>query len=244
MSEALPLSIQDLVAGYVPGMPILRGVSVELRPNEIVTVLGPNGAGKSTMIKAIAGLVPIQSGKVLLQGREITGRKTHLLVRDGLAYVPQTGNVFVRLSVQENLELGGFAAERLPPERLEQIFALFPDLARFRKLAAGKLSGGQRQMVAVGRALMAGPQVLMLDEPSAGLSPKMTETLFAKLIEIRDQGIGILMVEQNAKVALAISDRGYVLAEGQPRFTGPARDLLNSPEVGALYLGAGTRLAS
>ncbi len=244
MSEALPLSIQDLVAGYVPGMPILRGVSVELRPNEIVTVLGPNGAGKSTMIKAIAGLVPIQSGRVLLQGREITGRKTHLLVRDGLAYVPQTGNVFVRLSVQENLELGGFAAERLPPERMEQIFALFPDLARFRKLAAGKLSGGQRQMVAVGRALMAGPQVLMLDEPSAGLSPKMTETLFAKLIEIRDQGIGILMVEQNAKAALAISDRGYVLAEGQPRFAGPARDLLNSPEVGALYLGAGTRLAS
>lgn len=244
MSEQLPLSIQDVVAGYVPGMPILRGVSVELRANEIVTVLGPNGAGKSTMIKAIAGLVPIQSGKVFLQGKDITGRKTHLLVREGLAYVPQTGNVFVRLSVQENLELGGFAAEKLPPDRLDQIFTLFPDLARFRKLAAGKLSGGQRQMVAVGRALMAGPQVLMLDEPSAGLSPKMTEILFAKLIEIRSQGIGILMVEQNAKAALAISDRGYVLAEGQQRFAGAASDLLTSPEVGALYLGAHTRLAS
>ncbi len=244
MSERLPLSIQDVVAGYVPGMPILRGVSVELRANEIVTVLGPNGAGKSTMIKAIAGLVPIQSGKVFLQSKDITGRKTHLLVREGLAYVPQTGNVFVRLSVQENLELGGFAAENLPPDRLDQIFTLFPDLARFRKLAAGKLSGGQRQMVAVGRALMAGPQVLMLDEPSAGLSPKMTEILFAKLIEIRSQGIGILMVEQNAKAALAISDRGYVLAEGQQRFAGAASDLLTSPEVGALYLGAHTRLAS
>jgi len=248
MSDTLPLAIQDLTAGYTPGVPILRGLSIELRKGEIVTVLGPNGAGKSTAIKALAGLVPVQSGQILLEGRDICGSKTHLLMRQGLAYVPQTGNVFTRLSVQENLEMGGFAAQDQAPAtlraRLEQIVSLFPDLARFQKLAAGKLSGGQRQMVAVGRALMAGPSVLMLDEPSAGLSPKMTEILFAKLLDIRAQGISILMVEQNAKAALVISDRGYVLAEGRERFQGPAAELLASPEVGALYLGAGTRLAS
>lgn len=238
------LQVQELVGGYVPDVPILRGVSVEIYPGEIVTVLGPNGAGKSTMIKAIAGLVPVTSGQVLLHGQNITGRKTHTLVQDGLAYVPQVGNVFVRLSVEENLEIGGFAARTNPAERLKQILALFPDLQRLKHLAAGKLSGGQRQMVAVGRALMAAPKVLMLDEPSAGLSPKLTELLFGKLLEIRATGISILMVEQNAKAALAISDRGYVLAEGQGRFAGPAQELLHSPEVGALYLGAGSRLES
>lgn len=244
MSAELPLVIRDLVAGYVPDVPILRGMSLDVATGEIVTVLGPNGAGKSTMLKAVAGLVPVQSGQVLLDGRDITGRKTHLLVREGLAYVPQVSNIFVRLSVAENLEIGTFAARDKTGGRLEQVLALFPDLERFRRLPAGKLSGGQRQMVAIGRALMAGPSLLMLDEPSAGLSPKMTEILFTKLIEIRQTGITILMVEQNAKAALAISDRGYVLAEGRERFSGTAQTLLESPEVGALYLGAGTRLAS
>jgi ABC-type branched-subunit amino acid transport system ATPase component len=242
MSEVV-LATKDLVAGYVPDVPILRGISIELRQGEIVTVLGPNGAGKSTMIKAIAGLVPVHGGDVTLRGRSILGRPTHKLAGEGLAYVPQVGNVFVRLSVQENLEIGGFIATNADA-RLAQIYALFPDLARLRRLAAGKLSGGQRQMLAVGRALMAAPGVLMLDEPSAGLSPKLTEIVFAKLLEIRATGISILMVEQNAKAALRISDRGYVLADGQERFEGKAQDLLTSPEVGELYLGAKTRLAS
>ena len=238
------LETRNLVAGYVPDIDILRGVSIAVHPGEIVTVLGPNGAGKSTMIKAIAGLVPVRSGSILHHGRDITGRATHTLVGTGLAYVPQVDNVFSRMSVTENLELGGFAAPAEAARRFDQIMILFPDLARLRHLAAGKLSGGQRQMVAVGRALMAGPKVLMLDEPSAGLSPKLVEIVFAKLLEIRGSGISILMVEQNAKAALAISDRGYVLAEGQERFAGPAAALLASPEVGALYLGAGSRLAS
>jgi ABC-type branched-subunit amino acid transport system ATPase component len=196
------------------------------------------------MIKAIAGLVPVRSGCILHHGRDITGCATHTLVGTGLAYVPQVDNVFPRMSVAENLELGGFAAPAEAARRFDQIMTLFPDLARLRHLAAGKLSGGQRQMVAVGRALMAGPRVLMLDEPSAGLSPKFVELVFAKLREIRSSGISILMVEQNARAALAISDRGYVLAEGQERFAGPAAALLASPQVGALYLGAGSRLAS
>ena len=240
MSEPV-LQVRDLVAGYVPDIPILRGVSVDLRRGEIVTVLGPNGAGKSTMIKAIVGLVPIHSGTVTLAGKSIVGRKTHELVREGLAYVPQVGNVFVRLSVQENLDIGGFAAAA---QHLKQIYALFPDLERLRRLAAGKLSGGQRQMLAVGRALMAGPNVLMLDEPSAGLSPLLTQLVFAKLKEIRNAGISILIVEQNAKAALAISDRGYILAQGQDRLNGAAAALLANPEVGELYLGAKSKLAS
>ncbi|MCW5770330.1 MAG: ABC transporter ATP-binding protein [Rhodospirillaceae bacterium] len=242
MSETV-LAAANVVAGYVPDVPILRGISITLGQGEIVTVLGPNGAGKSTLIKAIAGLVPIRDGDVTLHGRSIRGRPTHALIAERLAYVPQVGNVFVRLSVQENLEIGGFVT-RTAETRIEHIYTLFPDLARLRRLAAGKLSGGQRQMLAVGRALMADPTVLMLDEPSAGLSPKLTEMVFAKLVEIRATGISILMVEQNAKAALRISDRGYVLAEGQERFEGAAKDLLDNPEVGALYLGAHTRLAS
>jgi branched-chain amino acid transport system ATP-binding protein len=237
------LAAAGLVAGYVPDVPIVRGATVELRGGEIVAVLGPNGAGKSTLVKAIAGLVPISAGAVTLDGASILGRPTHRLMREGLAYVPQMGNVFVRLSVRENLEIGGFGAPDAPA-RLARVLALFPDLARFAGLAAGKLSGGQRQMLAVGRALMAAPRVLMLDEPSAGLSPLLVETVFAKLAEIRAAGVSILIVEQNAKAALAIADRGYVLVEGRERFAGPARDLLGNPEVGALYLGARAGLAA
>lgn len=237
------LAVVDLVAGYAVDVPIVRGLTLDVRANEIVTVLGPNGAGKSTFIKAVAGLVAVHSGTVLLRGRPITGIATHQLVREGLAYVPQVGNIFVRLTVIENLELGGLMAKADTRRQMDAIFALFPDLAAQRSRAAGRLSGGQRQMVAVGRALMAKPRLLMLDEPSAGLSPKLTETLFQKLTEIRASGVTILMVEQNAKAALAISDRGYVLSEGQQRFTGAARDLLASPEVGELYLGGKQRLA-
>ncbi len=237
------LAVFDLVAGYAVDVPIVRGLTLEVRANEIVTVLGPNGAGKSTFIKAVAGLVAVHSGTVLLRGRPITGIATHQLVREGLAYVPQVGNIFVRLTVTENLELGGLMAKADTRRQMDAIFALFPDLAAQRSRAAGRLSGGQRQMVAVGRALMSKPRLLMLDEPSAGLSPKLTETLFQKLLEIRAGGVTILMVEQNAKAALAISDRGYVLAEGRQVFTGAARELLTSPEIGELYLGARKQLA-
>ena len=238
------LEVVDLVAGYVPDVPILRGMTMQVQTGEIVTVLGPNGAGKSTLIKAVAGLVPTQSGAIRVRGGDIIGLATHKLVGAGVAYVPQVDNIFTRLSVQENLELGGMAAPRDLQQRIAEMYALFPDLARQRRLAAGKLSGGQRQMVAVARALMARPHFIMLDEPSAGLSPKLTEMVFQKLLDVRALGVTVLVVEQNAKAALAISDRGYVLAEGQQRFAGTARELLDSPEVGELYLGSKTRLST
>lgn len=245
MTAPVPhLAVDDLVAGYVPDVPILRGMTLSIATGEIVTVLGPNGAGKSTLVKAVAGLVPARSGEIRVKGESIRSLATHRLVAAGVAYVPQTENVFTRLSVEENLELGGLSAPAEVRARMAEMYALFPDLARLRRLAAGRLSGGQRQMVAVARALMARPHLIMLDEPSAGLSPKLTEMVFQKLEEVRRTGVTVLVVEQNARAALAISDRGYVLAEGRQRFTGTARELLSSPEVGELYLGTRTRLAS
>jgi ABC-type branched-subunit amino acid transport system ATPase component len=233
------LQVSGLVAGYTPEVDILRGIDLRVEPGEIVTVLGPNGAGKSTLIKTIAGLVPVREGGVRLFGDDIGGVAAHDMVRRGLAYVPQTNNVFVRLSIEENLEMGAYiqhdrAAIR---EGVERMFALFPSLRNRRRQTAGTLSGGERQMVAVARSLMAQPRVLMLDEPSAGLSPKLVGVVFGKVREVRDMGVTILIVEQNAKAALAISDRGYVLAEGRDRVNGPAADLLHNPEVGELYLG-------
>lgn len=243
MTTTAVLEVRDVVAGYAPTLPILQGVSLDVAAGEIVTVLGPNGAGKSTLIKAIVGLVPISAGRAVFAGRDITGARTHELVRQGLAYVPQTENVFARLSVEENLALGADFERDAMAERRARVLDLFPDLARLGQLAAGKLSGGQRQMVAVGRALMSSPKLLMLDEPSAGLSPKLAQVVFGQLRRIRDAGVTILIVEQNAKAALGISDRGYVLAEGRERIHGSAAELLESPEIGALYLGAKSRLA-
>ena len=237
------LDVRDLVAGYAPTLPILQGVSLDVAEGEIVTVLGPNGAGKSTLIKAVVGLVRISAGTAIFAGRDITGMRTHELVRQGLAYVPQTGNVFARLSVEENLALGADFDRDAIAERRAKVLELFPDLGKLGHLAAGKLSGGQRQMVAVGRALMSQPRLLMLDEPSAGLSPKLAQIVFGQLRRIRDAGVTILIVEQNAKAALAVSDRGYVLAEGRERIHGSAAELLDSPEIGELYLGAKSRLA-
>lgn len=237
MSEPL-LKVGNLVAGYNPGVPILRGATIEVMPGEIVTVLGPNGAGKSTLIKSIAGLVPVFSGKVTLDGRDITALAPHTMVQQGLAYVPQTNNVFARLSVQENLEMGAYTRKEGLQQRLEETYQLFPDLARLRHHPAGKLSGGQRQMVAFGRALMVNPTLLMLDEPSAGLSPKLVGMVFKNVQEVRDTGVTILMVEQNAKAGLLISDRGYVLAEGKEQIMDQADALLRNPEIGELYLGA------
>ncbi|MGB6007112.1 ABC transporter ATP-binding protein [Castellaniella sp.] len=237
--SGLALHAQGLVAGYTPEVDILRGVSIEVRRGEIVTVLGPNGAGKSTLIKTIAGMVSIRTGSVRLFDEDITGIQPHRMVRHGLAYVPQTDNVFARLSIEENLEMGAYA-EPEPAEirrRLERMYQLFPRLGERRRQAAGSLSGGERQMVAVARALMAAPRLIMLDEPSAGLSPKLVGMVFGKLREVRDMGVTILLVEQNAKAALAISDQGYVLAEGQDRIHDAAPSLLANPEIGALYLG-------
>jgi branched-chain amino acid transport system ATP-binding protein len=237
MSQAI-LAIHRLEAGYEPGSAIIRGVSLEVIAGEIITILGPNGAGKSTLIKAIAGLVPKFSGSVALDGEDITDSPAHVLARRGLGFVPQTENVFTLMSIADNLRL---AADILPkPERaakIDQMFTLFPDLARQRQLAAGRLSGGQRQMLAVARALIASPRILMLDEASAGLSPKLVGQVFAKLAEIRHTGITILMVEQNARAALALADRALILVEGKAAHEGKAADIASDPVIRELYLG-------
>ncbi len=237
------LDVRDVVGGYVPTLPILHGMSLEVLEGEIVTVLGPNGAGKSTLIKAIAGLISVTSGSIRFRGRDITGMETHELIREGVGYVPQTENVFAKLSVDENLALGALHHRQDMEARRAGLFELFPDLERLRTLSAGKLSGGQRQMVAVGRALMAEPKLLMLDEPSAGLSPKLTQVVFQQLLKIRDTGVTILMIEQNARAGLEVSDRGYVLAEGRDRVHGDAASLLDNPEVSDLYMGGNSRMA-
>ncbi len=235
------LWVDHLVAGYEPGLPIVRGASIRVEPGEIVAVLGPNGAGKSTLIKAIAGLVPVASGEVLFGGQDIRSVPAHRLVRLGLAFVPQTENVFANLSVQDNLELAGFFLGRKRATRVRAMLDLFPDLARQRQLMAGRLSGGQRQMLAVARALLVEPAMIMLDEPSAGLSPKLVGEVFQKLAEVRASGVTILMVEQNVKAALALADRAYVLVEGREQVEGPAADLRDSPDLAQLYLGGSRR---
>jgi branched-chain amino acid transport system ATP-binding protein len=238
MSPAPILETAGLVAGYEPGLPIVGGVDLALRPGEIKVVLGPNGAGKSTLIKAIGGLVPIFEGNVRLAGETIAGLPAHRMVRRGLAFVPQTDNIFARMSIADNLRLPAFVvgkAERAV--RIEAMFSLFPDLARERRLLAGRLSGGQRQMLAIARAMLIGPKVLMLDEPSAGLSPKLVEMVFAKLQEIARAGVAVLLVAQNARAALAIADRACVLAEGRTFFDGDAAGLWHDPALSHLYLG-------
>ncbi len=239
------LTIDNLHAGYEPGAPIVRGVSLAARCGEIVAILGPNGAGKSTLVKAIAGTVPIESGEVRLDGENITARAAHRMAGGGLAFVPQTDNVFTTLSVTDNLLIAaqGLSAPQRRA-RVAAIFELFPDLARQRRVAAGTLSGGQRQMLAVARALIVVPKALLLDEPSAGLSPKVVAELFAKLVEIRDTGVCIVLVEQNVRAALTIADRLYVLVEGRNRLEGAKRDLFADPEIAALYLGGTRRAAS
>jgi branched-chain amino acid transport system ATP-binding protein len=238
MSSSAVLAVEELFAGYEPGVPIVRGASLSVSRGEIVAVLGPNGAGKSTLVKAVAGMVEKFSGSVKLDGVEIAHRKAHEMARTGLAFVPQTENVFATMTVEENLQIG---AALLPKadrrRRLDAMAQLFPDLARQMRLPAGRLSGGQRQMLALARALMIEPKALMLDEASAGLSPKLVEIVFAKIKEISGAGMAILLVEQNARAALAVSDRACVLVEGENRHEGRAADLLTDPEIGKLYLG-------
>ena len=205
-----------------------------------MAILGPNGAGKSTLVKAVVGLVPVSSGRTLLFGQDITRLAAHRMVFQGLAFVPQTENVFVNLSIAENLELAAAIVKADRDERLPPVYAMFPDLARQRSLPAGQLSGGQRQMLAVARALITRPRLLVLDEPSAGLSPKLVGLVFDKLREVRASGVTVLLVEQNVKAALALADRAAVLVEGRERLFAPAAELLADERLAALYLGRHT----
>lgn len=240
MSAAAPAMLEatGVVAGYVPDVDILSGVDLRLDQGEIVTVVGPNGAGKSTLLKVMVGLLRPRAGAVRLRGEPLDRMTPHEVVRRGVGYVPQLENVFPSLTVEENLEM---SASWLPREeahrRMEELFALFPVLAPARRRPAGLLSGGQRQMVAMARALVPQPAVLLLDEPSAGLAPEYVELVFQKIVEIRRAGVSVLVVEQNARRALALSDRGYVLDLGRKRFEGTGPALLGNEMVVELYLG-------
>ena len=230
------LAAERLAGGY-GGADILKGVSVRIEAGEIVVIVGPNGAGKSTVMKAVFGLVNLREGTVTFAGEEISRLPTEQRVRRGLAYVPQERNVFVSLSVQENLEMGAFVRSAVPRTAYDRIYALFPPLAEKRRQAAGELSGGQRQMLAVGRALMVDPKLLLLDEPTAGLSPRAMADIFACIRAINGEGVAILMVEQNAKQALGLAHRGYVLATGENRFTDTGAALLANRVVAESFLG-------
>ncbi len=231
------LRVQDVVAGYGE-VEILHGVSIAVSEAEIVAVIGPNGAGKSTLLKAISGLVSVLSGSVHLAERDVTNMAPDRIVQSGMSYVPQTENVFPSLTINENLEMGAYVRRDGLRDRLERVYDLFPDIAPRRGEPAGRLSGGQRQMLALARALMLDPKILLLDEPSASLSPKMVDSIFEKIGEINRGGTAILLVEQNAKEALSFASRAYVLATGENRFEGEAKEMLDSEEVGKLYLGA------
>jgi branched-chain amino acid transport system ATP-binding protein len=231
------IEADDLVAGYVPGVDILRGCSLELHHGEIVGVIGPNGAGKSTLIKAMFGLLAIRSGSLRFRGEDITFATPHALVAKGIGYVPQVANVFPSLTVNENLEVGAYLRPREFRTRVDTISSVFPLIAERRRQRAGSLSGGERQMLAMARALMMAPQVLFLDEPSAGLSPVFQDQVFDRVRDINDSGVAIVMVEQNARRCLQIAHRGYVLDQGRNAHTGPGSDLLHDPKVIELYLG-------
>jgi branched-chain amino acid transport system ATP-binding protein len=230
------LRAEGLVGGY-GGNDILNGVDLSVAGHEIAVIVGPNGAGKSTAMKAIFGLLNLRLGRVRLDDDDITGEPPDRLVRRGMAYVPQERNVFPNLTVNENLEMGAFVRRDDIRAALDQVYALFPALREKRRQAAGELSGGQRQMVAIGRALMIEPRLLLLDEPTAGLSPRIIDEIFERVVAINKAGVGILMVEQNARQALAIAHTGYVLATGRNRFTDTGKALLANREVAESFLG-------
>jgi branched-chain amino acid transport system ATP-binding protein len=231
------LRADNLVAGYLPGVNILNGCSIEAYPGELIGIIGPNGAGKSTLLKALFGLVKIREGNVVLNGEDITGFKTNKLVQMGVGFVPQTNNVFPSLTIEENLQMGIFLQPKRLNERLEAIFDIFPVLRDRRSQSAGSLSGGERQSVAMARALMMDPKVLLLDEPSAGLSPVRQDETFIRTRRINKAGVSVIMVEQNARRCLQIADRGYVLDQGRDAYTGTGRELADDPKVIELYLG-------
>lgn len=236
------LTAVDLVAGYIPGVDILRGCNARVDRGELVGIIGPNGAGKSTLIKAMFGLVPVTGGKVLLAGKDITSLPAHTMVSEGVGYVPQNNNVFPSLTVEENLEMGMYLRPKEFGARQAVVSEIFPLLSERRNQKCGSLSGGERQVVAMGRALMTDPAVLLLDEPSAGLSPMMQDAVFESVLKINRSGVSILMVEQNATNCLEISDRAYVLDQGQNAYTGSGQELLHDPKVIELYLGTLARI--
>ena len=237
MSTDVVLDATELVAGYIPEVNILNGCNLEVRSGEFVGIIGPNGAGKSTFLKAVLGQCKVRSGAIRLNGDDITGRKAHELVALGVGYVPQNKNVFPSLTVRENLEMGCFLKPSVFGERFDYVVQMFPKLGERAAQRAGALSGGERQMVAMGRALMMQPVILLLDEPSAGLSPALQDEVFVNCRTINQSGVAILMVEQNARRCLQVVHRGYVLDQGRNAYTGSGRDLLADPNVIELYLG-------
>ena len=230
------IEVKNVVGGY-GGAPILNGVNISIEQSDIGVIVGPNGAGKSTTLKAIFGLLKVTSGSVIFEGQEVTNSLPDKLVPRGLSFVPQEKNVFVSMSVEEKLEMGAFVRRDDISGTLEEIYTMFPVLKEKRRQPAGELSGGQRQMVAMGRALMSKPRLLMLDEPSAGLSPRYVLEIFEHIVTVNKAGVGILMVEQNARQALAFASRGFVLAQGQNRFTGSGAELIADPDVAKSFLG-------
>ena len=236
-AEGAVLRADNLIAGYFPGVNILNGCDLYCQPGELVGIIGPNGAGKSTLLKALFGLVKIHEGAVTLKGDDITNQRADVLVTKGIGFVPQTNNVFPSLTIQENLEMGCYQDPGKFKERFAFVTDLFPALGERKAQRAGSLSGGERQMVAMGRALMMDPSVLLLDEPSAGLSPVMQDEVFVQTRAINKTGVSVIMVEQNARRCLQICDRGYVLDHGRNAYTASGRDLINDPKVIQLYLG-------
>ncbi|PRY50609.1 amino acid/amide ABC transporter ATP-binding protein 2 (HAAT family) [Geodermatophilus tzadiensis] len=237
LAEGALVRADDLVAGYVPGVNILRGCDFYLQEGELVGIIGPNGAGKSTLLKTLFGLIPVRSGQVSLRGEDITSAPAHRLVSLGVGYVPQNNNVFPSLTIEENMQMGVYLRSKTFKDRFDYVVDLFPLLGERRKGKAGSLSGGERQMVAMGRALMMDPSVLLLDEPSAGLSPAYQDEVFIRCRRINATGVSIIMVEQNARRCLQICDRGYVLDQGRNAYTDTGRSLMTDPKVIELYLG-------
>jgi branched-chain amino acid transport system ATP-binding protein len=235
------LHATDLVAGYIPEVNILNGCNLEVSAGEFVGIIGPNGAGKSTLLKALLGMCGVRDGTVHLNGENVTGLKAHELITKGVGYVPQTNNVFPSLTVKENLEMGCFLKPEVFEQRLEAVMEMFPKLRERAGQKARGLSGGERQMVAMGRALMLEPKLLLLDEPSAGLSPALQDEVFLQCRRINKTGVAILMVEQNARRCLQVAGRGYVLDQGKNAYSGTGRELLQDPNVIELYLGSLSR---
>ncbi len=236
MSETV-IEVKDLIAGYLPGVNILNGTNFHADKGELIGIIGPNGAGKSTLLKAIFGLVKVREGSITLNGESIVGLKSNQLVTKGVGFIPQNNNVFPSLTIEENLQMGAFQEPEKYSERLDFVVSIFEELGKRLKQRAGSLSGGERQMVAMSRALMMDPTVLLLDEPSAGLSPVRQDEAFLRVSDINKAGVTCIMVEQNARRCLQISDRAYVLDQGKDAVVGTGRELLNDPQVIGLYLG-------
>ena len=237
MMNKTVLECNGVAAGYVKGLNILQGVDLVVKEKEIVSIIGPNGAGKSTLLKAIMGLINVSGGRFYINGLEKTNLATHKIVNEGVGYVPQVANVFPSLTIEENLEIGSWSINKNQKESIKQVYENFPLLKDRKKDKAGNLSGGQRQILALGRALITKPSLLLLDEPSAGLSPVAINEVFSIVNDINESGVSILLVEQNAKRALSFSNRGYVLDQGRNAYQGKGEDLLNDPRVVDLYLG-------